>query len=163
MKNTLEYLGARLTRTMRVHTLTTKRLNITNYAINCLQCIIGRQSNIDAHVKYRIIRTCILSSLSYEISCLLPLYNETNLKKLEVTYKKALKNAASLPMQFPTEDLWLKEKPFRERLRDLHLANIEKLTTSVCPYLNSLTNDDRREFHRNHAKRNILRPVPLTG
>lgn len=102
----LSYLGITISRTLQITPHSLKRLTITKHVINCLQGIIGKYSGVDAYIKWRVIRACILPSMNYGTECLLPLYNKSTLKKMEICYKKILKQSAGLPTTFPTEDLW---------------------------------------------------------
>lgn len=123
------------------------------------QGIIGRYSEVNAYVKWRVILACVLRSLNYGTQCLLPLYNKTALKKWKSATKKALKRVAGLLISFPTDDLWQvkNEKPFPERIRQLHRDGLEKL--QACPYLRGLTPDNRRPYNNPAAKINILSPT----
>ncbi|GBP40351.1 hypothetical protein EVAR_86497_1 [Eumeta japonica] len=90
--------------------------------------MVGGYSEIVLVAKLRVIQTCLLPALVYDIVQLLPRISKSHIVTLERQDKQASKVSGEFPKSFKTETSseMLDEAPYR--IHDLHSDMLKKLT-----------------------------------
>lgn len=157
LKTQVKYLGATLDQRLTGKKLVQDTINKVIIATRSLAPIIGRYSKASIETKLLVIKSCIQPILDYGVLQFLPRICKSQLKRIEVQYKKVLKRAEELPRSTPDYILWdlLDEDPYHHRLLDLQHHMIQTLSARSIPDLDPQS----AHIYNKHLQHNILAPT----